>query len=562
MATSLQQLPTEIQCSIIRLLDPIGLISISQASSHFRSLVSPQKRHFAERLLELELLAEHGGPCPAFRARDNHISPDPLDPEWESIRWACTSCLRLLPHIHFDNHSILRLRYRKPGARTPGSPHAVTSWEPSGRRLPRRPKRDNGGLALDEKRQRLRYSICVSRGRGSAPRTELPMAHSLATLLSCGMTGLGHMTQEDLDALTPEEKLQILDENALAIEREQCGTMRHLRMCNECRYQHGDLRPQLHGRGRRWKASTMPILPSRRTSTFGTFVDRWFPNVSSALEHKRPGYNAPVYWVFMHWMRRDDATPREIRGRVARERRLAVYMARCPGCSRWKEVRDFRMSKDRSYPHWKPNVATGYRLSETTRAGWAEAEAALDAHRCNACFVKERGREELARELREWFEGLAACELMWISGAMYGSAPWQHDLFGRFTWDQRGDQRGGVPPEYVREMRWIVKHTTVPYPHTYALGPPGESFTVAWIGHAGVAALRLRLAQWKDLWERMKLRGDTSWAGMDLDEWYEDYVSDFDEAEEHWRWLMGAWAEVQERPMVLVEWALGESAEE
>ena len=59
-------LPAEIQCSIIRLLDPISLISVSQTSTHFRRTINPSKRHFTERLLALERLTKYGGVSPFF----------------------------------------------------------------------------------------------------------------------------------------------------------------------------------------------------------------------------------------------------------------------------------------------------------------------------------------------------------------------------------------------------------------------------------------------------------------------------------------------------------------
>lgn len=524
MAPSLSLLPTEVQCSIIRHLDPISLISMSQTSTYLRHLISPKKRHFTERLLQLELLPQHGGACPSFRARDNHISPGPLDPEWEDIRWACTSCLRLLPHLHFDNHSILRLRYRKPSPLIFSPSQAVTSWEPVGNRVPRRPKKGKDTCALlEDKKQRQRYLICTSGGRGAATRHGPPMSDNLNTLIACGMTGF---KEGEFDAIGPERKLQILDENALAIERDRCGTHRHLRKCNECRYQHGDLRPQLKGRGRSRKASEMPILPSRRTSTFGTFLDRWFPAVSDALDHKRPGYNTLLH----------QAIYRE----KARDRPLAVYMARCNGCARWQELRNFRIRSSLVFPHWRPNVASGYRRSETTPEKWAEAEASLDVSRCNACFAAEHGREDLARELCSWFQGLSSVELTLLSCTLIGGTLFEFNPFYYYA---------GAPREYRRQLKCIMQHRRVD-------DRQSPEFNVS---YSGIAILRLRQAHWKALWERTKLNGDTSWTTCDMDAWYTEWVNNFDEAEEHWRWLMSVKNEIEERPMALVQWALGES---
>ncbi|ENH70304.1 hypothetical protein FOC1_g10012213 [Fusarium oxysporum f. sp. cubense race 1] len=120
--------PNEIQCQVIRLLDPIGLISLSQSSRHFRRLINPQKRNLVERLLQLELSNEHGGPTLIFRSRDSKLEPGWQDEAWESMRWACTDCLRLLSHKSFDNQSLLRLGYRKPLPNSDAS-RMITTWE-------------------------------------------------------------------------------------------------------------------------------------------------------------------------------------------------------------------------------------------------------------------------------------------------------------------------------------------------------------------------------------------------------------------------------------------------
>ncbi|SPN99247.1 related to putative protein [Cephalotrichum gorgonifer] len=528
MAVSLSLLPMELQFSIIRHLDPIGLISLSQTSSHFRLVVSPKKKDFAERLLQLELLPEQGGPTPTFRSRDNYISPGPLDPEWNDILWACTSCLRLLPHLYFDNNSILRLGYRKPSPLIFDPRHAVTTWEPAGHRVSRRPKKGKTGddALREDKKQRLRYSICVTRGRGTAHRAQPPLSNSLSTLLASGMAGISQTTQAEFDALTPEEKLRIYDDNAEVIERERCGNKRHLRKCNECRYQHGDLRPHLNGRGRRLKTSKMPILPSRRTVTFGMHLDRWFPGFSDALENRRPGYNALLY----------QAIYRE----GARDRPMALYMARCPGCECWQELRNLRIGGD--FLHWKPNVATGYSRSETTPEEWSRSEASLDESRCNACFAAENGREALAEALWLWFERLSSFELKLLEWRILSSPAFMTRIHHGYN---------GAPREYMKRLKWILDHMPT-LQQTFSMMPM--------LSYYDIATIRLRQTQWRELWEETKLKGDRSWTTCDMDKCYEEWVSNLDEAEEHWRWLMACTGEVRERPMALVEWALGEDS--
>ncbi|KAJ5731570.1 uncharacterized protein N7483_006078 [Penicillium malachiteum] len=173
-APTFSTLPVEMQIEILQYLDPIALNSFSQTNQHFRYMISPQRCHFVERLLALECREEEGGVTPIFRARDNQLVPDWDTPDWESMRWACCNCLRLLPHDSFDNHSILRLRYRKP---IPGSPAAnhVTSWGvlPRSRGMT---KEQRANKISDEKVLRNRYGTAATRNWG---RTRLRLMNNV-----------------------------------------------------------------------------------------------------------------------------------------------------------------------------------------------------------------------------------------------------------------------------------------------------------------------------------------------------------------------------------------------
>ncbi|KAJ7191500.1 hypothetical protein GGX14DRAFT_600497 [Mycena pura] len=128
-AFSFPSLPTEILCAIIHLVDPIGLISLSQSSRAFRALIQPSQDDFVQRLLALELDPALGG-IVRFRSRDNNLTPPWDDAEaWKAIRFACVDCMKLIPHTRFSNQNLLQLRRRKP---PPGSREAnrITDWEP------------------------------------------------------------------------------------------------------------------------------------------------------------------------------------------------------------------------------------------------------------------------------------------------------------------------------------------------------------------------------------------------------------------------------------------------
>lgn len=522
MFTSFALLPTEVQCSIIRLLDPIALISLSQSNTHFRRLVNPQKKHFVERLLALELLSSYGGPIPTFRSRDNYIAdPSPVDPEWDDIRWACSDCLRLLSHKHFDIHSVLGLGYRKPSAAIYGPISAVTTWEPVGQRTRRRPKnpKNNDAIADDGKRKQ-RYFICVTGGQGTAGRLEeVSDSDRLNKFQSCGMMGFEDMTPDEFSQLTPDEMFQMLDENAVSIERSRCGYKRRLRKCNECRYQRRQLPFQSSPSG---EICAMPILPNRQFP-YNTALDRWFPGFSDNLESRRPGYNAYIFRMY-----REEAY----------DALWTEYMARCPGCARWQELRHFRIVG--FYQNWQPRVHPdpARRRDRDPTLTWDGREVTLsllNSARCNSCFALANGREALGSVLLECLDRLLHFQLISLSSKLKKAwGYWSPLLHG-----------GKMPREYAAEFRWHMEKT------------PCLQQTKN-VTHSDIAMLRLRLTQWKDLWERMKANGDTGWASCDLDDWYEQTVREFDEVEGHWLCTVGCREELAERPEALVEWALGE----
>lgn len=608
---SLSLLPTEVQCSIVRLLDPVSLISISQASTHFRRLVSPSRRLLVDRLLALETIFDHGGKSPLFNPCENSLHPGPNDAEWSSIRWACRGCLRLLSDANFDDHSIITLAYRKPAAVSSVHELPPTTWEPEGANRLRR-RADGKGALLSDKKLRQRYLICVTAGRGTALQNAVPMFDRLDVLQDCGIEGFQDLTEEEFQTMSLQEKTEIFRRNAQAIEDERAGYRRRLRSCNECRYQRRKIQPQFPGYG---GTARMPIVPSRQ-NMFRTVLDRWFPGFSYGLGNKRPEGNCVLSRVY-----RVDS----------REQPLSTYMARCPRCERWRELREFRIGGIDS--HWKPAMATAEEDASMTWDGRVITESLLDESSCNACFATANGCEGLGRVLLKWINQLIYVELAHLS----------HKLGrGFFSW---WDDQGVMPERCRRGVKWIKRHT--PCMHS----DHGDMLT-----HSDVALLRLRQVQFKNMlyglpWNtgtdvagKVGARGgfqkadnegtgklrhierenwwvvdqeegshwswildpldinpdtdephrrserkhdshhewpvdsddaDTSWlwamgsmpgdfnaegpGTSILERWYESWSNAFDEAEAHWRWLMGARVELTERPEALVEWALKRS---
>ncbi|KAL2817888.1 hypothetical protein BDW59DRAFT_152343 [Aspergillus cavernicola] len=340
---SFESLPIEIQCSIIRHCDPISLISTSQTNTHFRALINPTRAHFAERLLALESLTEIGGPRISF-SRFGSLNPDRNTPEWEANRWACTACLRLLPHFAFNNYALSSLAYRKP---LPGSHESkkCTTWEPT-LTISKRGKSKsithplNDPHSTKESRNlRKRYAITTT-GNWGVRRTAVQNSHPhlitrLNSFWEAGFTEFQVLTYSQFKRISEEDENAIFDREAHAVEFLRAGSKRHLRRCIECRFRRGEFRG-CAGRGRGTGTVNVPIVPGRQ-QTFGTVVDRYFPGFSSVFANKRPGFNAPAFVIH-----RDDALDRD----------WTFYRVRCQGCATWKELRAFRAGG--IYPRWEP----------------------------------------------------------------------------------------------------------------------------------------------------------------------------------------------------------------
>ena len=65
----LSAMPHDLLVTIIQLLDPISLISPSQANKGLRSMLNPQKFHFVQRLLALETTPQYGGEYLIYKSR-------------------------------------------------------------------------------------------------------------------------------------------------------------------------------------------------------------------------------------------------------------------------------------------------------------------------------------------------------------------------------------------------------------------------------------------------------------------------------------------------------------
>lgn len=265
-------LPVDVQVLILPLLNFTTLISLSQTNRHFRQLIDPQKEHFIGRLLELECLPENGGEVIPF--------PYTINP-----RYTCAHCIKLLSHTKFDNHSLLRHRYRKPPLNTT----ATCNWT-SGDAKAR-------GLHRQAQIRAEKQSLIAQKEK----EKEIPDHHFYFPLPTL------RPTQPPLDVL---------------------GTSRHKRMCNSCRFATGFWAQNVGVRdwGKRNANSnvgsaTVPVIKNRKR-VYHDASERFFPG------------------LFPY-----DGQYPSVR-RVYRERDLGyaiwtLYSVRCPRCEVWREFAAF-----------------------------------------------------------------------------------------------------------------------------------------------------------------------------------------------------------------------------
>ncbi|RDW86065.1 F-box protein [Aspergillus mulundensis] len=510
----LETLPTELQCAIICFLDPIALVSLSQTNTHFRHLIDPSRTHFTERLLALECREAEGGPQINF-SRWGTLDPDRNSPQWEANRWACTSCLKLLPHCAFDNWALSRIGYRKP-IQGSGIAEACTTWEPT--ENARRAAQSAKFLALMHRDPALRKRYAISTtcnwGRyrptpphGMSPNIELMQRH--LNFQEEGIEEVQGMTFSEFEKASEDG---IFARDARAVEVLRAGANRHVRRCIECRFRRGEFRGSA-GRGRGIGTTRVPIVVGRQKS-FGTVIDRYFPGVSDVLENKRPDVKAPVFTIY-----RQDSL----------DKPWTLYRVRCPNCEKWKELRAFRVGG--VWPRWKPVDLSDTAMHGDVYQNWdgtGVTEGSLNSLCCNHCFVQKHGREKLGAELARWFAHLIDIELV-----NAGS-----NLLSGF----RGLQDSSLHAERsiknrIKALLWDMKH----------LFDKRSDLSAT-----DVALLRQRRALWI-------AAGDLSPSWKRPNKWHVEWVRYYDESEVMWYWLKACKEEVQEEGIGsrLVEWALG-----
>ncbi|KAN0099038.1 hypothetical protein V8E51_014701 [Hyaloscypha variabilis] len=266
-------LTIDIQVLILPFLTSTSLISLSQTSQHFRQLIDPQRKDFVNRLLELECTPECGG---EVTINEHAKIVIPLG----TVSYACTNCLKIIPHTDFDNHALLRLRFRKP------PPESRVSQQLC------------GWMSGDAKAQGLKRQIDLRNDT------------------------LSNWMSQNSSSGIPASKL---------LELYKIGSARNRRICNECKFitgfwsrNAGILSQSWRGKHRNSNIGTaaVPVVKGRQRRCHDS-TERYFPGLFPIAADSE----YPWRWKIYREENCDWWT---------------LWSVRCPGCATWQERAEFR----------------------------------------------------------------------------------------------------------------------------------------------------------------------------------------------------------------------------
>lgn len=495
----LDGLAVELKEQIARLLDPVGLISLRQTNRHFLKIIKPQRQQFIERLLALECLPGHGGsllPFTKCHGRPLWSDPGVLKTQTRP-RWACTGCKRLLPYYHFQYKFLAEVIWQKPPTATPAI-RTITSWEPGLGRIaravtPLTPLPADGGRSIQD-----RYNLIVGDILAISPNELFNQIrnHNLDSF-----EGMHYGDFLRLITYSPENIRNLFLWNLVSM-RSSFGSSRHHRKCNACQYEsHVFNNATIASHDGMFGTERFPII-SIEIHMIISPLDRYFPGVLDTMQQGRPSKR--FYQGVQHpW---------------------TLWMARCPRCTKWQELRAFRIGAGAGYwfQAWEPT------MGQLTWDGVILTQEIFDKACCNACFMDQNGRSALAEHLCRWFVFLLEQQPEDVQSELRSEA-------GRFT-TKYGEM---TSPKRVHDLNQKILDFD-------CLRSLGES---PW--HLSP---RLQLLL-KDLFRMFGRAGDKFVSEK------QSLQQTLQQHEEYLEWLVGCKGEVERNPDFLAKWALERGGE-
>ena len=167
-------------------------------------------------------------------------------------------------------------------------------------------------------------------------------------------------------------------------------------------------------------------------------------------------------------------------GPAITNRLWTTYMARCPECEGWKELRDFRIGG--WIKHWTPSAGGNVNFDNTNLI-----KEFFDRALCNACYAKKNSRAELAKALQDWALNLINSQLLVLSNRL---------LRG---WGNNYGLIEVIPHMYRHEVRNMIRQNSCLSKYRYKA-----------LGYADLAVLNLLQSQAKDLVHRIRENAETT----------------------------------------------------
>lgn len=242
------------------------------------------------------------------------------------------------------------------------------------------------------------------------------------------------------------------DEGNKSSGRACIGYRRWRRKCNECRFQAGELGPKRSVDDSSgfpmYKGGTqnVPIQKSRGLY-FESCLDRWFPDLSDVLSpfFRRPSFS-PV-----------PGRPAELDVTTLR---WTTYMIRCPCCTRWQEMRNFRFGsvKNNWFPyHQGDGVVASEAYNQASMAWNVSVRTQLDDLLCNGCFMNEHGAQALAAALLEWLQ-IPLLKYRQQLEQRLRTPTQEVESFTKYDWDLKGmaaEQREDIRRDHSGLLRYV-----------------------------------------------------------------------------------------------------------
>ncbi|KAF4439422.1 hypothetical protein FACUT_4177 [Fusarium acutatum] len=258
----------------------------------------------------------------------------------------------------------------------PGSPatKTITSWEPGLGRIarvvtPLTPLPADGGRSIQD-----RYNLIVGDILATSP---FELFHQIRTHNLDHFDGMHSGEFYGRISQNPDDIRQRLWWNMISMQNSEFGSSRHHRKCNACQFKNRVFKDAtIASHSGMYGTERFPII-SIENHMITSPLDRYFPGVLDTMQQGRPfkrfyqGFQKP--WT--------------------------LWMARCPRCAKWQELRAFRFGAGAGpgFQAWEP---TKGRL---TWDGVILTQEVLDKACCNACFEAENGPDALAEYLGRWF---------------------------------------------------------------------------------------------------------------------------------------------------------------